>query len=135
MWLEIAKVTDVANLNDVLLYYRRHSGSICSNNVIAQNLNVQKIMFNAQSEYFGINADEQLKVVEKLQNKEKISADDLEKVLDFVNQVKEKMKEKTFTIEYRLNHQFAKFALKKCRKDFGYLKLLLSGRLKTFYEK
>lgn len=135
MWLEIAKVTDVANLNNVLLYYRRHSGSICSNNVIKQNLNVQKIMFMAQGEFFGINADEQLKTIEKLQNKENISAHDLEKITEFVNQVREKMKEKTFTIEYRLNHQFAKFALKKCKKDFGYLKMALTGKLKTFYEK
>lgn len=135
MWLEIAKVTDVANLNDVLLYYRRHSGSICSNNVIKQNLNVQKIMFMAQGEFFGINADEQLKIVEKLQNKENISAHDLEKITEFVNQVREKMKEKNFTIEYRLNHQFAKFALKKCKKDFNYFKILISGRLKLFFEK
>lgn len=135
MWLDISKVTEIANLSEILLHYRRHPGSTCSKNVVEQNLNVQKFLFMAQSEFFGINADEQLKTIEKLQNKENISAHDLEKITEFVNQVREKMKEKNFTIEYRLNHPFAKYALKKCKKDFNYFKILISGRLKTFYEK
>lgn len=135
MWLDMSKFTDIANIDEVLLYYRRHGESTCSKNKIEQNLNVQKFLFMAQSEHFGINADEQLKIVKKLQNNKRTSVDDLEKILNFVNLVKEKMAEQNFTIEYRLNHQFAKFALKKCKKNFKYLKMALTGKLKTFYEK
>lgn len=135
LWLDMADFTDIANLNDILLDYRRHRGSICSNNTINQNLTVQKIMFNAQAKYFGLNNNEPLKTIEKLQNNKKITTDDLKRNLEFVNQVKEKMAKKNFSIEYRLNHQFAKFALKKCCKSLEFIKMQFCGELKTFYEK
>lgn len=135
LWLDISEFTEIANLDKILLKYRRHGGSICSNNAVKQNLNVQKIMFNAQAKYFGIDSSEQLKIVENLQNNKKINTDDLKKILEFVNQVKQKMAENNFSAEYRLNHQFAKFTLKKCRKNFEFLKMKFSGQLKTFYEK
>lgn len=135
LWLNLSEVTEIANLDETLLKYRRHGGSICSNNVIKQNLNVQEIMFQAQEKYFKLNASKPLSVIEKLRKNERITSEDMKAILDFVNQVKEKMTEQKFTTEYRLNHQFAKYALKKCRKDFKYLSMLIGGKLKTFYEK
>lgn len=135
MWLDFAQVTDIANLDEVLLYYRRHKSSICSKNTIKQNINVQKIMFNAQSRFFNISAEEQLKIVQKLSNNEKIEPEDLIKIIEFTNKIKTKMRENCFSIEYRLNHIFAKFALKKCKKNFKYLKLLACKDLQIFFEK
>ncbi|MBR1754842.1 glycosyltransferase [bacterium] len=135
LWLDMSEVTDIANLDEILLDYRRHGGSICSNNAVKQNINVQKIMFSAQAKHFGLDASKQLKTVENLLNNQKISTEDLKNILDFVEAVKSKMQQQNYSIEYRLNHQFAKFALKKCRKTLKFLKMRLSGELKPFYEK
>ena len=135
MWLDMAEHTEIANLDEVLLNYRRHGGSICTNNVIKQNLNVQKIMFTAQAQHFGIESKDVLQVIQKLSNNEKIKTSDLQSILDFVNLIKEKMIQENFTIEYRLNHITAKYALKKCNKDLKYIKMFILGDLKLFFEK
>ena len=92
-------------------------------------------MFEAQAKYFNLNADKALATVNTLMQGNQVQTENLKAVLDFVNQVKEKMSQHGFTSEYRLNHQFAKYALKRCRKDFAYIKAKLKGEFKTYYEK
>jgi len=135
IWLDLINKTEFANLNEILLKYRRHGGSICSQNSKIQNLNVQKIMFEAQANYFNSDAAQAIETVEKLRKNEKIKTKDLKEILAFVNEVKKSMKDRNFSTAYKLNHEFAKSALKNCSKDFEYLKSLLKGELKIFFDK
>ncbi len=135
IWLDLIDKTEFANLKDILLKYRRHGGSICSQNSKVQNLNVQKIMFEAQAKYFDLDTEHALNTIEMLKKDENIKTKNLKEILVFAAAVIKIMKEKKFCTDYKLNHEFAKLALKKCKKDFEYFKSLLKGELKIFFEK
>ena len=135
MWLDLIDKTEFANLEDILLKYRRHNESICKQNSQKQNINVQKIMFEAQAKYFNINANTIVEIIERLKNNQKIKTNDLLEISNFANEIKKLAQQKNFSTEYKLNHIFSKFILKKCEKDFLYFKLYLSKKLNLFFEK
>ncbi len=130
LWLSLINKVEFANISEVLLKYRRHSGSICKKNKIKQNLNCQKIMFEAQGKYFEVESKTVLDIIEKLQNNKQISSNELLAINSFVNQIKDKKEEKGFKFEYKINRDFYKFAIKKCKKDLLFFKLLITGKLK-----
>lgn len=135
LWLDMMPLCDFANLPEVLLDYRKHKGSICrnKNNTIIQNSNVQKIMFEAQEKYFSINCEKPLSLIKNLNDNKQIVVEDLLSVVDFVNEV-EKETEK-YVAPYRLNHIWAKWAVKKCKKNFSFYKHLFKKDLQIFFEK
>lgn len=135
LWLSLIDKVEFANLPEVLLKYRRHSGSICKNNKIKQNLNCQKTMFEAQGKYFEVESKSVLNIIEKLKNNEQISSNELLSINTFVNQIKKEKEKKGFTFEYKINRDFYKFAVKKCKKDLLFFKLLISGELKDGFKK
>lgn len=135
IWLDLIDKTEFSNIEEILLKYRRHGGSICSKNTIRQNINAQKIMFQAQSKFFNVKVNDVISILENLFDDKNIDINDLKTILEFVNKIKFAMKNQSFSIEYKLNHQFAKFALKKCKKSFAYYKARLGGELKPFFEK
>lgn len=129
LWLSLVDKVGFANIPEVLLKYRRHSNSICKNNEIKQNLNCQKIMFEAQGKYFGIDCEIVLNVIKKLKNNQKINSQELLAINEFVKEVQVKMKEFGFNCNYDMNKVFYKYAVRKCKKDFLFYKLLWTSEL------
>lgn len=130
LWLSLIDKVGFANIPEVLLKYRRHSNSICKNNKIKQNLNCQKIMFEAQSKYFEVESKPVLDIIEKLYSNKQIKSNELLSINNFVSQIKNEKEKKGFTFEYKINRDFYKFAIKKCKKDLLFFKLLITGELK-----
>lgn len=133
LWLSlINKFIDkikFANFPEVLLDYRIHKNSVCQANVIKQSLNFQEVMFIAQGQYFGIDNKEVLSLISKLKQGERISSKDLLDLYEFIEELKQKVKDFGFNCELSINKYFYKFALKKCKKDFGLLKLFLLKKI------
>lgn len=135
LWLDLLDKTNFANIPEVLLNYRKHSGSICKKNTIKQNLNCQKIMFEAQGKYFKIDNNEVLSLIEKLKNNNEITTVELLTVNNFVNKVKQKMFEHNFSGKYEINRIFYKYAIKCCKKDLLFFKSYLTGELTKLLRK
>ena len=124
LWLSLIDKVKFANIPEILLDYRIHKNSVCQTKEIEQNLNVQKIMVIAQGKYFGINNKIVLDSIEKLKNGQNIDSIELLAINNFAKQVKIKMKEFGFNCECETNKVFYKYAIKKCKRDILFLKLL-----------
>lgn len=124
LWLSLIDKVKFANIGEVLLYYRMHKNSICKTNTIPQSLNCAKIMIEAQGEYFNVNSENILYLMDKLQHNQKVKSTELLIVNEFVQQIKAKMKEENFSCEYELNREFYRTALKKCKRDLLFYKTI-----------
>lgn len=129
LWLSLIGKVKFANVGEILLNYRIHGNSVCQTKEIEQSLNVQKIMVLAQGKYFEIDNTAVLNAIEKLKTNQNIDSQDLLEINNFAQQIRIKAKELGFQCEYDMNKNFYKFAIKKCRKDFKFLKLLWGGSL------
>lgn len=129
LWLSLIDKVKFANIPEILLNYRIHSNSVCQTKEIEQSLNVEEIMVKAQGIYFGLDNKVVLDAIQKLKKNIKIDSKDLLAINDFSKQVQLKMKEFGFVREYDMNKVFYKYAVKKCKKDFLFYKLLWTSEL------
>jgi len=129
LWLSLIDKVKFANVPEILLNYRIHEKSVCQTKELEQSLNVQKIMVLAQGKYFGIDNENVLNVIEKLKTNQNIDSQDLLAINNFAEQIKIMMKRRGFKCQYDMNKSFYKFAVRKCKKDFLFLKLLWAGSL------
>ena len=129
LWLSLIEKVKFANVGEILLNYRIHEKSVCQTKELEQSLNVQKIMVLAQGKYFGIDNTNVLNVIEKLKTNQNINSSDLLAINDFAKTIRKIMKESKFKCQYDMNKRFYKFAVRKCKKDFLFLKLLWTGNL------
>lgn len=113
LWLSLIDKVNFACVPEILLNYRLNNSGICKNNIIKQNLNCQKFMFEAQGKYFNIDFSEVDKVIEKLKIGNKTTRSDVKAVDNFVGQIKQKMKEENFSCRYEINKEFYKYLKKK----------------------
>lgn len=129
LWLSVIDKTDFAGIPEILVKYRVHENSICQKNIDVQHFNVQKTMFLAQGKFFEIENKEAINSIEKLIHGQKINSDDLQAIESFVNSVIEMKEKNGIKCEYNLNRSFYKIALKNCKKDLKYLKILWQSKL------
>lgn len=129
LWLSLIAKVKFANLPEILLNYRIHSNSVCQTKEIEQSLNVEEIMVKAQGKYFGIDNKAVLEAIGKLKKNLKIDSKELLAINDFPKQIQIKMKEFGFVCDYDMNKVFYKYAIKKCKKDFLFYKLLWTSDL------
>lgn len=129
LWLSLIDKVNFANIDEILLEYRIHKDSICQTNVISQSLNCQKIMFEAQGKYFNIDNQKAVNVIKKLKNNEKINSSELLAINKFANQIKKEIRKQGFRQAYEINKDFYKFAIKRCKKDLLFYKLLWDKNL------
>lgn len=132
LWLSLIDKIKFANYPEVLLHRRWHGKNISKTHSLVQSINSQFIMVKAQSKYFNIDANNILAMFEKLKNNKKILSGDLLELENFANGVSLKMSELNMQAEYQLNRVFYKTALKKCKKDLLYLKILWTSKLNDF---
>ncbi len=128
-WLNAIDKAEFACIPEILVKYRIHEGSICQKNIKNQHLNVQKAMFLAQGKFYGIESQEAINSIEKLIRGEKITSNDLEAIETFVNSVIEKVDFSKINCEYNLNRSFYRIALRNCKKDLKFLKILWTSKL------
>lgn len=132
-WLELIDSATFANIPEVLYRYRWHEGNISrSKTTFFQSINAQYAMIKAQGKHFNIDCTNVLAMINKLKNKQKITSDELKALENFVSLIKSKMHENNIDSEYNLNRNFYKIALKNCKKDFQYLKILWESDLNKF---
>lgn len=131
-WLELIDLTNFANISEVLYKYRWHGENISKSGTSLQSLNAQYVMIRAQGKHFNIENTKVLSMIEKLKKKQKIDSDDLKALEDFADKISLKMHENKVCCEYNLNRTFYKIALKSCRKDFNYLRILWNSKLNEF---
>lgn len=131
LWLFLINKVKFGNIGEILLDYRMHKDSICKTNTIPQSLNCAKIMFMAQGKYFNLDNTILLNLIEKIQHNQKITSKELLAVNEFAEQVKIKMKEEGFNCDYEINRDFYKIAVRMCKKDLLFFKILWSKNLKT----
>lgn len=129
LWLSLIDKVKFANIPEILLNYRIHSSSVCQTKEIEQSLNVEEIMVKAQGIHFDLDNTVVLEAIGKLKKNIKIDSKDLLAINEFSKQVQLKMKEFGFVREYDMNKVFYKYAIKKCRKDFLFYKLLWTSEL------
>lgn len=129
LWLSLIDKVKFANLPEILLNYRIHKKSICKTKNVEQSLNIQKIMVIAQGKYFDIKNEKVLEAIEKLKNGKSIVSKELLAINDFSIQVKTKAENLNFTCSYDINKDFYKYAVKKCKRDILFLKLLWTSKL------
>lgn len=124
-WLSLVDKTTFANIPEVLVNYRWHTENISKTDGTTVSINAQKAMIEAQSKIFNIEGRDVIEMIEKLKNNQKISSKELFKLLEFAARVKKNIKASDFAdCKYQFNHDFYKLALKKCKKDLLYFKIL-----------
>lgn len=128
LWLSLIDKVDFANIDEILLKYRIHPNSVCKVNKRNQILNVYKLMAQTQGKYFGIDYSKILDIISKLKT-EKISSKELLELNEFSKLIKTKAQEKGFVCEYEMNKDFYKLAIRNCKKDLLFLKLLWTSEL------
>lgn len=129
LWLSLIDKANFANIQEVLLKYRIHGSNICKTSGVGQSLNVQKIMTEAQGKFFGVDNEKMIETVNKLIQGEKINSSELEEINNFALLVQTKAEEKGFGCEFELDREFYKYALKQCKKDLKFYKILWFGKL------
>lgn len=133
LWLSLVDKVDFANIDEILLKYRIHPNSVCKVNKRNQILNVYKLMAQTQGKYFGVDCSKIIDTISKLKNctngGEKISSKELLEINEFSKLIKAKSQEKGFACEYEMNKDFYKLAVRNCKKDFLFLKLLWGSEL------
>ena len=126
-WLSLVDKTSFANIPEVLVDYRWHTGNISKTDGKMVSINAQKAMIEAQSNFFNIEDKDVIAMIEKIKNNQKITSKELLGLIEFAAKVKENIKTSKFlNCEYQFNHDFYKLALKKCKKDFLYFKILFT---------
>lgn len=129
LWLSLIDKANFANFPEVLLKYRIHGNSVCKTNKRNQILNVYKLMAQNQSKHFGIEDSKIMEAISILKEGKKITSQNLMDINNFSQQVKAKTEEKDFACAYEMNKDFYKLAVRNCKKDFLFLKLLWTGDL------
>lgn len=129
LWLDAIDKTKFACLPEILVKYRIHENSVCQKNIDTQHLNVQKAMFLAQGKFFNIKNEDAVSTIEKLIQGQKMNSDDLQAMESFVNAIIQAAKKDGIKCNYNLNRSFYKIALKNCKKDLKYLKILWQSKL------
>jgi len=129
LWLSLIDKVNFANLDEVLLEYRVLKDGICGTNVIPQSLNCQKIMFEAQGKYFTVDNQKVINSIEKLKNNEKVSSSELTNIKKFTNQIIKEMRKQGFKQDYEVNKDFYTYAIKRCKKDLLFYKILWDTNL------
>lgn len=122
MWLRYIDKLTFANLDEVLLNYRWHKNNISKKRTLVQSTGAQILMFEAQSKYFGIDANTALEAVKKFADNKIITSCDIQAVNDFVFNVKSRLDGK----KYEINRTFYKSLLKKCVRDIKFISILFS---------
>lgn len=129
LWLSLIDKVKFANIAEILLNYRIHGNSVCQTKELEQSLNVQRIMVTAQGKYFGIDNTKVINAIDKLKANQNINSSDLLAINDFAKKIRIMIKKRGFKCQYDMNKSFYKFAVRKCKKDFLFLKLLWTGNL------
>lgn len=128
-WLDLIDFANFSNIPEPLYNYRWHKKNVSKSGTFLQSLNSQLVMVRAQGKYFNVDSLEALAMIEKLKNKQKIASNELKSFENFVNMINLKMKENDINCEYNLNRNFYKIALKNCKRDFQFLKILWNSEL------
>lgn len=140
LWLKFIEDLKYENLDEILVLYRWYISNISKRKTLAQSAGAQKLMFKAQANHFNINADEQIKIIDKYINNQIVTYKDLSNLMNYIADIKTRLQAEKPNTAYNVNRVFFKDFLKKCVTDINFINILFSKELNgiinlTLFEK
>lgn len=130
LWLQLAEKAAFANLPEILYKYRFHHENISTQASEILQKSTAKLVIEARNKICKIDAEREIEIMNKLIDKKDLTAEEVLILLNNSKLLYEKLNVKFPTLKYsRKSAAIMKNALKYCKKDKSFIRILFNGSL------